>query len=387
MMPGKWTGVLLLAGMAVFNGCQRAPVPEDRPGGLAGPGRDRRLEPIAVSADTRGFVLSRSGTAFVPWGFNYDRDFRMRLLEDYWEAEWSTVVEDFAEMKNLGANVVRIHLQFARFMRSPTKSDRAALAKLVRLLALAERNGLYLDITGLACYRKSQVPGWYAVLAEHDRWRAQARFWEAVASCCAESPAVFCYDLANEPIVPREDCAPGDWLVGELAGFVYCQRITLSSTGRSRDTIASEWIRAMTAAIRRHDRRHLITVGLLPDATGAGSGFAPNRVSRELDFLSVHLYPRTGKLSEDLRLLRSFSQGKPALVEEIFPLACQPEQLREFIQAGAKDAAGWIGFYWGQTPAQLTTSTNLGDALTAGWLRVFQDLRPGSRSSTPPAGE
>ena len=30
----------------------------------------------------------------------------------------------------------------------------------------------------------------------------QARFWQAVAARCAASPAVFCYDLMNEPVVP-----------------------------------------------------------------------------------------------------------------------------------------------------------------------------------------
>ncbi|MFN0127006.1 MAG: hypothetical protein ACKV19_10030 [Verrucomicrobiales bacterium] len=44
---------------------------------------------------------------------NYDHDNhgeQTRLLEDYWEDEWETVRQDFAEMKDLGANAVRIHL-------------------------------------------------------------------------------------------------------------------------------------------------------------------------------------------------------------------------------------------------------------------------------------
>ena len=34
---------------------------------------------------------------------------------------------------------------------------------------------------------------------EPARWAAQARFWAEVAKVCATSPAVFCYDLMNEP--------------------------------------------------------------------------------------------------------------------------------------------------------------------------------------------
>ncbi len=49
-------------------------------------------------------------------GVNYDHDSQGegRLLEDYWIDEWETVRGDFREMKELGANVVRIHLQFGK---------------------------------------------------------------------------------------------------------------------------------------------------------------------------------------------------------------------------------------------------------------------------------
>src|SRR5215211_7912912 len=67
---------------------------------------------INLSADGRSFVRATSNDKFTPWGFNYDRDHKLRLLEDYWEKEWPTVEDDFREMKALGANVVRIHLQF-----------------------------------------------------------------------------------------------------------------------------------------------------------------------------------------------------------------------------------------------------------------------------------
>ena len=48
-------------------------------------------------------------------------------------------------------------------------------------MKLAEATGLYLDITGLGCYHKKDVPEWYDKLDESDRWAAQAKFWEAVA--------------------------------------------------------------------------------------------------------------------------------------------------------------------------------------------------------------
>jgi hypothetical protein len=337
------------------------------------------LDWIKVSNDKHGFVAASSGQEFTPWGFNYDRDYKFRLLEDYWDAEWPTVVEDFREMKQLGANVVRVHLQFAKFMDAPDRPNTSALERLVRLVKLAEETRLYLDLTGLACYRKQDVPTWYNSLDETERWRAQARFWEAIATRCAASPAIFCYDLMNEPIVPAGARKPGDWLTGELGGFSYCQFISLDQAGRSRPEIARKWAAQLAAAIRRHDRRHLITVGLLPNSLPGfawASGFEPRKIAGTLDFICVHIYPKTGQLAEDLKTLKGFQIGKPVVIEETFPLACNAADLREFIGRSKDFATGWIGFYWGQTSSELGKSTNIGDSLTAAWLKLFQKMKP-----------
>jgi hypothetical protein len=82
---------------------------------------------IAASKDKNGFVLEPSGKPFVPWGFNYDHDSQGRLLEDYWDDEWPTVEAHFGQMKKLGANVVRIHLQLGKFMDGPDKANEKAL--------------------------------------------------------------------------------------------------------------------------------------------------------------------------------------------------------------------------------------------------------------------
>src|SRR5271170_5587060 len=98
---------------------------------------------VAVPKDKKGFVLDPSGKPFTPWGFNYDHDADGRLIEDYWDDEWPTVEAHFGQMKKLGANVVRVHLQVGKFMDAPDKANEKALARLGRLQALAEKERRY----------------------------------------------------------------------------------------------------------------------------------------------------------------------------------------------------------------------------------------------------
>jgi len=330
---------------------------------------------VEVAKDKKDFVLNPSAKPFVPWGFNYDHDSNGRLIEDYWDAESKSVETHFAQMEKLGANVVRIHLQLSKFMRAADKPNAEALDRLGKLLALAERHRLYLDLTGLGCYHKKDVPAWYDKLSEKERWNVQVRFWQAVAARCAESPAVFCYDLMNEPVVPGGKRDDGDWLGPPFAGSHFVQFITLDQAGRPRPSIAQAWVHHLAAAIRDKDRRHLITVGLVDwslDRPGLTSGFVPDKIAADLDFISVHIYPKTGKLDDALQTLAGFAVGKPVVIEEMFPLACSAKELDEFIDRSKKHAAGWIGFYWGKPPDELRGSGTIGDAMTLAWLELFE---------------
>jgi hypothetical protein len=337
------------------------------------------LPRVAVATDQKSFVLQPGGKPFVPWGFNYDHDDRGRLIEDYWDAEWPTIAEDFREMRELGANTVRIHLQLGRFMTAADTPNLKSLAQLSKLVRLAEENRLYLDLTGLACYHKQDVPAWYDKLDEQQRWNVQAQFWSAIAERCAKSPAIFCYDLMNEPVVPGGKRTDGDWLGPSFAGKHFVQFITLDSARRDRPDIAKAWVDHLVAAVRKHDRHHLITVGLVDwslDRPGLTSGFVPDKIAASLDFLSVHIYPEKNKIGFALDTLRGFAIGKPVLIEETFPLKCSLTEFTLFHERSKQHAAGWIGFYWGKNLSQLRPAKSIADALMAGWLEWFQKNSP-----------
>jgi hypothetical protein len=325
------------------------------------------MEQIQVAKDNHSFVLADSGRRFTPWGFNYDRDADGRLIEDYWDNEWAKVEKDFADMNKLGANAVRVHLQFGKFMDAADRANKTQLDRLSDLLKLAERERLYLDITGLACYHKKDIPGWYDKLDEKERWDAQACFWRAVAGRCAKSNAVFCYDLMNEAVSPGKKLPAGDWLVDAPLGDEYfVQYISLDPGERTPLEVERQWIHRLTSAIHEKDKRHLITVGMLP--------FVPDRkVLDDLDFASVHLYPQAKKVKDSLNVLKSFADlGKPVLIEETFPLSCSMAEFEEFIDKSDKIAAGWIGFYWGETPDELKKSKTPVAVMTRSWLEFFQ---------------
>jgi hypothetical protein len=363
------TWLLMLAGVSLGMAFGAAPEPTAH----------TRLDYLRVSSDGRHFEFSASKGQFIPWGFNYDHDAANRLLEDYWHEEWDRVTGDFEEMKALGANTVRVHLQVAKFMRSAQEANRESLERLSRLVQLAEKTGLYLDVTGLGCYKKEDVPQWYNQLEEGPRWDVQARFWEAVARVCRNSPAIFCYDLMNEPVV-SEDKKNRDWTPGAFGDRYFVQRLTLDFAGRNEKQIAKAWVDKMVAVLRKEDPRHLVTVGAIPWALTwptAKPLFYSKEVSAHLDFVSVHFYPKKAEVDKALSALAVYDIGKPIVIEEMFPLSCSLPELAQFIEGSRKLATGWIGFYWGKTIAEYQQEPrSAAEDTTLKWLEYFKSKAP-----------
>ena len=345
-------------------------------------GAETGLALIRLSEDGTQFVSADSGHRFVAWGFNYDHDDTGRLLEDYWFENWSAVAEDFKEMKALGANVVRIHLQLARFMTAPDRPNERALRRLTHLVELAEKTGLYLDITGLGCYHKKDVPGWYDAMSENNRWEVQALFWEVIAKTCAQSNAVFCYDLMNEPILPGENENENEteWLAGDFGGKHFVQRITLNLAGRAKEQVAKAWVRKLLAAIRKHDERHMVTVGVIPwvhTFPQAQPLFYSKKIGEDFDFVSVHLYPKKGEVDRALTALAAYDIGKPLVIEEFSPLYCGIEEFDVFVDGSRQMVDGYIGFYWGKTIDEYNQRKgDIAAGIMAEWLEYFYAKRP-----------
>ena len=141
------------------------------------------------------------------------------------------------------------------------------------------------------------------------------------------------------------------------------------------------WVERMRTAIRKHDRQHLITVGVIPWTLtwpNAKPLFYSETVGKNLDFVSVHFYPRQGAIDQALAALKKYDFGKPIVVEETFPLKCSAEELERFIAEASKETAnGWISFYWGKTIEDYAGESGdkaMTAALVSAWLERFREM-------------
>ena len=335
----------------------------------ASDGRAADMETVKIAPDNKGFRLEPSGDRYIPWGHNYASvDILERFTNDP-----DRVEREFAEMKAAGTTVARIHPEMPRILVGPSEADPRAIGQLQKLLEIAEKSGIHLKITGLASYKIKDRMAWYDSLNEEDRWRTQAFFWETVARTCAESPAVFAYDLVNEPAAAGKR-ADG-WYTGRMGEVEFCQRLSLEPGERSGEDIFRDWTNRMVAAIRKHDQTHLITMGMLP-FPGAYKAAA-----EQLDFVSPHLYPKAGKVDAEIELLKKFDWGKPIVIGETFPLSCGADDERDFLLKSREFAHGWIGHWPDESPAELAELKKSGkatihNAIWLSWVELFEEIGP-----------
>lgn len=338
-------------------------------GVLSAPGRAAEMPRIELSADGQRFELADSDTQFIPWGHNYaSTDLLERL-----EADPQRVAREFQEMKAAGTTVARVHPELPRILTGPGQANPRAVSQLRQLLETAEQSGIYLKITGLAAYRIADRLEWYDTLPEAERWQTQAFFWETVAATCAQSPAVFAYDLVNEPAAVGK--VEDGWYTGRMGDVEFCQRLSLTPGDRTAGDIFRDWTRQMVAAIDKHDPQRLITLGMLPFPTAYQS------TVEHLDFVSPHLYPETGKVEQELELLKRFDWGKPIVIGETFPLKSGVADLRQFLLESRPWADGWLGHWPDTSPEVLAQRKAAGeatihDAIWLSWVELFRELGP-----------
>jgi hypothetical protein len=342
--------------------------------GSPSPAHSQRADPAASAAPfglpevhRQGSDLVAAGERFRVWGFNYGIGQRYPILAFFdhpTERRLQRVVADMRKARSLGTNTLRVYLELRAFMHRPHHPDRRALAALAKLLDKAEQLHVYLDLTGNLVWRAP--PTWYDALPEQARWAVQARFWRAVARTARGSTAVLVYELTSEPVI-----ADGDgWYSGEMDGYRFIQRIVRETSGRDAAQLARRWTRMLTRAIRQHDRRHLVGIGLLP----VGGPFGAANIADLLDILLVHEYPEEVKETEAIDLVRDFAAaGKPVVLGETAPLLASLDTWRAFLSGSHQFLDGYLFFYDGRAPEEIGGTP--ADAWYAAALDEFLELQ------------
>jgi hypothetical protein len=299
------------------------------------------------------------------WGVG-DHEPVIAYFDDPSAANLSVVRGELRRARGMGANSMRIYLQLGQVMATPTRPRGRTLIALRRLLALAQSDGIYLDITGDLVWRPSRAPAWYGRLGRRDRWRVQALFWKAVAHAASSSPAVLCYELTSEPIVAQTRA----YYFGRFGNWWFVQSIA-TAPPRDANQIARSWTRLLAGAVRSEDDRP-VTIGLLPDTTGP---FSPANIGDLLDLLTVHEYPRTGQAAAAISLIRSFASAhKPVLLGETSMLMDDALTQGRFLTGAARSLAGAFEFFDGRNPANMHVHS-VYDAVYQVGLEQFLGLR------------
>lgn len=400
--------------------------------------QDKASSRAFVIAQEQGFALKHEDgppEAFTPWGFNYDRSViegRDVLLEDILRERPEKIARDFEAMRHMGGNVVRVFLATGEFLNGPQEVNRKALQRLDIVLEAARANSLRLILTGLANIQPEAAPAWMQEADDEMMEQAEMLFWRTIARHCRNEPAVFAYDLQNEPAVPWKDA--DQWVIGCFdmpSGPRFCyvhyrcrqmqrqwtqhiqQRFQTEDAlrrhwqdypraGESWSAIAipeadasdprygeyvafhgvvlREWANRLADILRAEDPNHLVTVGALN----------PNAVADAVDFHCVHLYPEPVEEQEDfLKVNREkwrarvapLPADKPLLVQECYPMWA-PEEiplediLQALLEATGGRAAGWVSFYWG-APEEQSWTWPAARGQYERWLAAWKAAQPG----------
>jgi len=370
------------------------------------------MQLIVVAPDGRGFVERDSGRDFIPFGTNY-YDPNTGWAPKIWSRfDAGRVRRHFDVMKELGVNCVRVFLAAATFQPDAETIDEQALGKLDTLVAIARRSGIRLILTGPDHWEG--VPDYWKGdrFAGEQALKALEHFWTVVAGRYREEPAIFAWDLLNEPHLPWfDENWRGRWnkwiedKYGSWEGLKSAWGTEVSESDQwgtvavaedkpaagsarlrdyqlFREHLADNWVRRQVDAIRRADPAHLVTVGYIqwsyplvrPGGPSRYAAFNPRRQARLLDFVTIHFYPTFGSPFESeanwrknldyLQAALAYCHtGKPVVLGEFgwygggapqqHPFASEAQQadwIAVEIEASRRLADGWLSWPLADTP-------------------------------------
>jgi endo-1,4-beta-mannosidase len=259
----------------------------------------------------------------------------------YWWGDFDAgeVREEFAVIKDIGMNVVRLFLLWDDFQPDPASVDMTKVANLVKVADIAAEHGLGLDVTFFTGHMSGPnwSPRWLLggdlPPAAHSDWlrdvvssgkvvtqgyrnmfhdevalNATRLLLKTVVKELKDHPAIWMWNLGNEP--------------------------DLFAWPNTSDEGAA-WVKEMVGLIKAIDPNHPVTIGLHGDGLHRDNGLRIDKVYANTDVAVMHSYPMyTPWARENLDpdfvpftcALTAALAGKPVLMEEFGGCTALPGQ-------------------------------------------------------------
>ena len=382
---------------------------------------------ITTAAQGRGFAERGGDSAYVPYGCNYFDPLTGWAPKIWRQFREESVRGHFERMQELGVNTVRMFLSIASFMTESGELNPDGMAKADAVLSIAKTHGIRVEFSGPDFWEG--VPDWVAKYFNgeenayflDDEWVGRLeRFWSLFAAHYRDEPALFSYDLLNEPWL-KWDSPLLRRLWGDAPPAM--EQCPLDGSRNEeflafRERLIEKWTETMTQAIRGSDPNHMVTIGFhqlsmphQPHFRYTLPGFSGKKLTRHLDYAALHWYPYSPEehvqphRKEDdiepnigmiLASIRNGRAGKPVSLEEFgwygggpvyswgrdmphVDEEVQVNYLRRVVEATLDEADGWLTWGYADVPdaRDATRRSGLVDERGAVklWGRVFCELK------------
>ena len=257
----------------------------------------------------------------------------------YWWSNFDAgeVRAEFAVIKELGLNVVRLFLLWDDFQPDPTMVEKDKLDHLVTVADIAAENGLGLDLTFFTGHMSGPnwSPRW---LLGGDLPPAAHQFWlrdvvsagkltdKGYRNMFHDEVALNAERLLLKTVVGTLKDHPGIWM------WNLGNEPDLFAWPNSSDEGAA-WVKEMVGLIKSIDPQHPVTIGLHADGLHRDNGFRIDKAYAHTDVAVMHSYPMytpwaRQPLDPDFVpftcALTAALCGKPVLMEEFGGCTAQP---------------------------------------------------------------
>ncbi len=256
----------------------------------------------------------------------------------YWWTHFDAgeVRDEFALIRDLGLDVVRLFLLWDDFQPEPTSVSKSALKSLVKVADIAEANKLRLDVTFFTGHMSGPnwAPRWLlGGPRPHHKWIKEVVSAGRVTRQGYRNPyhdpiALDAEKLQLRTVVGALKDHPGVWLWNlgnEPDLFAWPKN---SAAGQA-------WVREMVQTIKAIDPTHPVTCGLHGMDLDTDTGLRVDKVYAETDLAVMHSYSMYSPLARQpldpdyvpfTCALTAALCGKPVLMEEFGGCTAPPGQ-------------------------------------------------------------